>query len=455
MKSNTYIYIMKCLLLCFVFIGLLNSIGKSQVLNPTYIESRIVAIPQNNIQWQSINLENHKAWSYQLLSNAYPTATLTISFFGIEKLKYKTCLSHTCTPWSEIKPDPHINDENSTNANKALIFFNPGHDKIIFDFDEKHSASDHINVALRYFDYFNENKTITKVSDRNCTCTPLTFKNRVQWNCPDTEQSSLFIPEYTEHTHIVIHHQAGSANPPYDNVVKAIWDYHVNGNGWSDIGYNWLIAPDGTIYKGRSWLNGDQNVRGAHTCSCNSNKLGICLLGDLTNNLPTPAQYESLKNFIVWKACELDILPDIGSAVTSSKSGVCIEEFVHHITGHRDNCGAGYTACPGDRFYPTLESLKQEIIVKYYNCIDTLNTATQNLKFANEFSFYPNPNDGRFNIDLHTASTICIYDLLGQCMRQYNLNEGKHWIETYLPFGTYMINIKSNDGNVTSKMSIN
>ena len=32
-----------------------------------------------------------------------------------------------------------------------------------------------------------------------------------------------------------------------------IWRFHVEGRGWADIAYNWLVAPDGTIIEGRGW----------------------------------------------------------------------------------------------------------------------------------------------------------------------------------------------------------
>jgi N-acetyl-anhydromuramyl-L-alanine amidase AmpD len=56
--------------------------------------------------------------------------------------------------------------------------------------------------------------------------------------------------------------------------VKEIRDWHVNGNGWSDIGYHYVIRRNGEVEVGRP-----ESVAGAHTRGSNSNSIGICLVG--------------------------------------------------------------------------------------------------------------------------------------------------------------------------------
>jgi N-acetylmuramoyl-L-alanine amidase len=50
--------------------------------------------------------------------------------------------------------------------------------------------------------------------------------------------------------------------------------WHVDGNGWSDIGYHYVIKRDGTIEKGR-----DVTVPGAHVAGHNKDSIGICMVG--------------------------------------------------------------------------------------------------------------------------------------------------------------------------------
>lgn len=66
-------------------------------------------------------------------------------------------------------------------------------------------------------------------------------------------------------------------------------------NGWSDIGYHYVILLDGTVQKGR-----DDSRIGAHTTGQNVNSIGICYIGGMDSNnryakdTRTTAQKESL-----------------------------------------------------------------------------------------------------------------------------------------------------------------
>lgn len=65
---------------------------------------------------------------------------------------------------------------------------------------------------------------------------------------------------------ITVHHTALSAAPSTSATqaqdaarMRVIWNSHVNGNGWSDIGYHFIIMPSGRVFSARSELK-----RGAH-----------------------------------------------------------------------------------------------------------------------------------------------------------------------------------------------
>lgn len=74
-----------------------------------------------------------------------------------------------------------------------------------------------------------------------------------------------------------IHHTTGKTlgADKYDDWVRNIQDYHMDKRGWSDIGYNWIVAPDGRIFQGRG-----NTVVGAHVAGHNSEYLGIAYLGN-------------------------------------------------------------------------------------------------------------------------------------------------------------------------------
>lgn len=104
---------------------------------------------------------------------------------------------------------------------------------------------------------------------------------------------------------IVIHHSAlpFQINDPSDVVI--ISDIHQKrgfsifcGGNFYNIGYHYVILPNGTVVKGRP-----ENCKGAHTVGYN-NYIGICLIGDFSERdnpngskgppIPTAEQLESL-----------------------------------------------------------------------------------------------------------------------------------------------------------------
>lgn len=96
--------------------------------------------------------------------------------------------------------------------------------------------------------------------------------------------------------HIVVH---ASATPPSMDIgADEIRRWHVEGNGWSDIGYNAVIRRNGNIEMGRQ-----EGAIGAHAAGYNSDSFAICLVGgtdkagNAENNF-TRDQFESLEIYI-------------------------------------------------------------------------------------------------------------------------------------------------------------
>jgi len=79
---------------------------------------------------------------------------------------------------------------------------------------------------------------------------------------------------------IRIHHAAIDMRQ-FDDPVATIRDWHVNGRGWSDIGYHALVHPEtGEIFPGRTW-----DRTGAHDLHEND-CFGICLMANYSEELP-------------------------------------------------------------------------------------------------------------------------------------------------------------------------
>jgi len=55
--------------------------------------------------------------------------------------------------------------------------------------------------------------------------------------------------------------------------------WHVDGNGWDDIGYHYLINVDGNVSSFATGVGRALNKQGAHVAGENKNNIGICLIG--------------------------------------------------------------------------------------------------------------------------------------------------------------------------------
>ncbi|MFG3338730.1 N-acetylmuramoyl-L-alanine amidase [Glycomyces sp. NPDC048151] len=92
---------------------------------------------------------------------------------------------------------------------------------------------------------------------------------------------------WSKRTTFAVHHSGASA----DQTPREIQDFHMNSRGWSDIGYNFLVGDDGTIYHGRGWL-----TVGAHIAGHNTECVGVCVIG----NYVSRAVPEPVKDALAW-----------------------------------------------------------------------------------------------------------------------------------------------------------
>jgi hypothetical protein len=204
------------------------------------------------------------------------------------------------------------------------------------------------------------NNFVVTTPEVSCACSQPSYCDRACW-CPTNDCDPVAPAASTAPTHIIVHHSAGSnTSSNFAAVVAAIQDFHVNTNGWDDIGYNWLIDPNGVIYEGR----GD-GKRGAHFSCMNGGTTGICLLGNYQTTTPTAAAITALEDLLAWEACDKNIAPGNWSWHSAS------QQHMASISGHRDgnaapapaSCAVG-TVCPGNSFYPQLPDLRMRVAAK-------------------------------------------------------------------------------------------
>jgi hypothetical protein len=160
----------------------------------------------------------------------------------------------------------------------------------------------------------------------------------------------------------LVHHTAGTNSYTASQsaaIVRGIEIYHVKGNGWNDIGYNFLVDKYGQIFEGR-YGGVDKPVIGAHAEGFNTGSVGVAVLGTYTSTPPTAAARNALAHLLAWR---LDIAHvDPKSTLTWVSGGNArfasgVPVFIRAVSGHRDT---GFTTCPGAALYSQLDAIAQQ-----------------------------------------------------------------------------------------------
>ena len=161
----------------------------------------------------------------------------------------------------------------------------------------------------------------------------------------------------------MVHHTVTSnlyAADDGPSMVLAICRYHRNSNGWTDIGYNFLVDRYGTIYEGRAG-GIDQAVVGAQAQGYNAVSTGISNLGTFVSAGQTDAGLQANARIIAWKL-GIHGAPVTGEVTVRSAGGSANrypagrQVTFQRISGHRDG---GETACPGAALYDQLPTIRQ------------------------------------------------------------------------------------------------
>ena len=150
----------------------------------------------------------------------------------------------------------------------------------------------------------------------------------------------------------VVHHTAGAngytaAQAPA--IVRAIQLYHVKGNGWNDIGYNFLVDRFGTVYEGRYGGGIERNVVGAHAEGFNTGSVGVGVLGEYSSLAVAAKARESLAALLAWRLDVAHVDPATTQSFISggnARFAAGLPVFLRTVSGHRDT---GFTDCPGRR----------------------------------------------------------------------------------------------------------
>lgn len=137
---------------------------------------------------------------------------------------------------------------------------------------------------------------------------------------------------------VTIHH---TVTPTADSLspqarLRQIQSFHMNSNGWCDIGYNYLVSRDGRVWRGRG-----ATTVGAHVSNNNSGNIGVSFMGTYTATAPTATQMCNAARLL--RRLSMDF------------AGVDLVRS--DVKGHRQYGG---TACPGNALYGRIDELLRQ-----------------------------------------------------------------------------------------------
>ncbi len=120
---------------------------------------------------------------------------------------------------------------------------------------------------------------------------------------------------------VVIHHSAfGRRNEQSMATIQAL---HMDGRGWADIGYHYVIDAAGNLYAGR-----DIGARGASVAGKNQGVIGVMVMGHFQWEAPRISQLKTLQTWVNHLAETYDLTYLAGHGELNPES-VCPGRFMN------------------------------------------------------------------------------------------------------------------------------
>ncbi|WP_097924908.1 peptidoglycan recognition protein [Streptomyces sp. wa1063] len=189
--------------------------------------------------------------------------------------------------------------------------------------------------------------------------------SRAAWKAD--ESLSTEAPDYLDQVKAVFVHHTAQTNAyscaDSAAIVRGLHTYHVQSNGWKDLGYNFIVDKCGTVFEGRKG-GVDRPVMGAHTYGFNRDTTGIAVIGMYTDTSAATAATTSVARVAAWKLGQYKADPAGSVQLTAGANGGNMDhkKFVAgsqyafpRISGHRDGFA---TECPGLSLYRQLPAIR-------------------------------------------------------------------------------------------------
>jgi len=209
----------------------------------------------------------------------------------------------------------------------------------------------------------------TAMSTADAAMAQPTVYTRAQWGADErlrTYNPGCGTPDYGSTIKMgFLHHTDGTngyTSSAVPSIIRSIYAYHVESNGWCDIGYNFLIDRFGRIWEGR-YGGITKPVIGAHTGGFNTNSFGVSLIGNFTGTTPPAAMVSAAEKLFAWRLGAYYRDPTatttmLAGSFSGSRYAAGSTVTFKVISGHRD---ADTTTCPGSYAYAKLPTIRTAV----------------------------------------------------------------------------------------------
>lgn len=173
------------------------------------------------------------------------------------------------------------------------------------------------------------------------------------WQCSGSPSEAPLV-------NAIVHHTASSnsyTQSEVDDVLRGIYYYHTQTQGWCDIAYNFLVDRFGGMWEGRTGSLADP-VIGGHAKGFNTGSVGVSVLGSYDGVTLPSATFSGIRQVLSWRLGGAGIDPEGQVTVRSggsTKYSAGTMVTLPTISGHRDT---SLTACPGSGIYNRLGELR-------------------------------------------------------------------------------------------------
>ena len=173
-------------------------------------------------------------------------------------------------------------------------------------------------------------------------------RSRAEWGADESLRRGS--PSYAGSVRAVTIHHTASTNDyaPEDvpRLLRGFYAYHVKSQGWSDLGYNFLVDRFGRVWEGRAG-GVARAVIGSHAGGFNTGTVGISMIGTYESVAPSKEMLESVSQLVAWRLSLAGVDPRGSLTMTSGGStrfSAGTPVSLPTVFAHRQ---VSSTSCPG------------------------------------------------------------------------------------------------------------